>query len=293
MTEAEENKSIAKAKRQGKVAVVFGAIVLGLSLAVTLIFVCAIWDVLEIRSGTKLLDAQATGQMGDFFGGVVGTLIALVAVLFFYGALRIQQAELLQSIQATRMTADGIKEQNKIHRAEKEFTVVLSLIESMAQISEGQWNQHATEGPTRVKNLLFDWRALPAESQIQNGSEFKPTREAEGASRFVQNCELVFHALTRKEESLDPIDFQVLIRKCHDLIPYQGLADIVRDIKLYHGSLVGARNLEHASERAIEGRDYTLDLMRRSAAVFSSWADLYLGKSAAKKLIPDLEDMDR
>ena len=57
------------------------------------------------------LDIEVTGQFGDFFGGVVGSLWALAGVLLYFSALKLQQEQLLEQKKDIKLNERLISQQ--------------------------------------------------------------------------------------------------------------------------------------------------------------------------------------
>lgn len=61
-----------------------------LGIAITHIFIYSVSNSFFLYTGSGILDMQATGQVGDFIGGVVGTIVGAISVLLLFKTLKVQ-----------------------------------------------------------------------------------------------------------------------------------------------------------------------------------------------------------
>lgn len=66
------------------------------------------------------LDESIVGQFGDFIGGVVGTLIAFVAAILYYVALKEQRKDITLNAEAIKLQTNSLKIQSEEFKAQKE-----------------------------------------------------------------------------------------------------------------------------------------------------------------------------
>jgi hypothetical protein len=71
---------------------VFSAVSILIGITILIVFIIKLSSEYTVSSSPILLDK--TGQVGDFIGGLIGTLWALTGVLLFYSSLRLQRKEL-------------------------------------------------------------------------------------------------------------------------------------------------------------------------------------------------------
>lgn len=62
-------------------------------------------------SNMNSLDVEVTGQFGDFFGGVVGSLWALAGVLLYFSALKLQQEQLREQKRDIKLNEKLVSQQ--------------------------------------------------------------------------------------------------------------------------------------------------------------------------------------
>lgn len=113
------------------------AIASGLSGVIVLIaFVLLLWW--KGHGPTAEVDAAKTGQIGDFIGGVAGSLFALAAGLLFYLTLTLQRREFKNSLVELRLTRQALYKTAEHHehtlavmREEKEFNVCITAIKDL------------------------------------------------------------------------------------------------------------------------------------------------------------------
>jgi uncharacterized protein YoxC len=69
---------------------------------------------------TNTLDESKMGQLGDFIGGISGTLVALVGVVLYYVALREQRKEIKINQEALNLQITALNHQVDEFKAQKE-----------------------------------------------------------------------------------------------------------------------------------------------------------------------------
>ena len=72
----------------------FAYLVTFIGFVVTAVFIWVLWDLYSIGGNMYSDDMAQTGQVGDFFGGVVGSIWALAGVFLYFSAIRLQNKEL-------------------------------------------------------------------------------------------------------------------------------------------------------------------------------------------------------
>lgn len=112
----------------------YAAVIAGLGVLV--LFAVKLWS--EGYWADGQLSLTNSGTVGDFIGGVAGSLFALAGVLLFYVALSLQRKEFRNSLQELRITSQALKDTEKHHRdtlqlmrEEKEFGVCHVAVEGL------------------------------------------------------------------------------------------------------------------------------------------------------------------
>lgn len=92
-----------------------------LIIASFIVFVAALIIFICCGSWTysTVLDEAKVGTFGDFIGGVVGTLLAFVASVLYYVALKEQRAELSQNKESVKLQTEALQQQIKEFEAQK------------------------------------------------------------------------------------------------------------------------------------------------------------------------------
>lgn len=98
-------------ERTGTILIVISAIVFISSIIVFVAF--GSWQF------SSILDETKVGTFGDFIGGVVGTLLAFVASILYYVALKEQRKELSQNHEAIRLQTKALNQQIEEFEAQK------------------------------------------------------------------------------------------------------------------------------------------------------------------------------
>lgn len=65
-----------------------------IGLIISIVFVCVIWPQYSIGGDLDADDMAQTGQVGDFIGGIVGSIWALAGVFLYFSAIKLQTKEL-------------------------------------------------------------------------------------------------------------------------------------------------------------------------------------------------------
>lgn len=98
-------------ERTGTFLIVISAIVF--IFAIIVFVTCGSWQF------STILDETKVGTFGDFIGGVVGTLLAFVASILYYVALKEQRKELSQNHEAIRLQTEALNQQIEEFEAQK------------------------------------------------------------------------------------------------------------------------------------------------------------------------------
>ena len=80
----------------------FSYLVTAVGFIITAVFIWVLWDLYSIGGDIDAEDMAQTGQVGDFFGGVVGSIWALAGVFLYFSAIKMQRKELSNQIAAER-----------------------------------------------------------------------------------------------------------------------------------------------------------------------------------------------
>lgn len=73
-----------------------------IGLIISIVFICVIWSQYSIGGDLDADDMAQTGQVGDFIGGIVGSIWALAGVFLYFSAIRLQTKELASQARAER-----------------------------------------------------------------------------------------------------------------------------------------------------------------------------------------------
>ena len=162
-------------------------------------------------------NASRTGQIGDFIGGVTGSLFSLAAGLLFYLTLTLQRKEfrnslkeLKQSRRALKLSAMHQEATVSVMRQEKEFTVCLHAIQNTVQKVE-RFSYYQHQGLSAIEVVVRKWESLFEDLPLTRGSGmFRGLRTTEKLfTGFNQLDELniymywVLHAINRKDLAKD------------------------------------------------------------------------------------------
>ena len=82
--------------------IIISYLIFGIGLAISIILIYILYQHTSLVTESDSINEELTGVIGDFFGGVVGTLFALVSVLLFYLAFQHQKRELKSTNEAFR-----------------------------------------------------------------------------------------------------------------------------------------------------------------------------------------------
>ncbi len=117
--------------------------------------------------GIPTLSLGNSGLVGDFIGGVSGSLFALAGMLLFYLALTLQRKEFQNSLKELRISSAALAATEEHHRdtlrvmsEEKEFNVCLAAIKDLKE----EWK----DGRSLGSPLLGHWRSRYGEAHFLN-----------------------------------------------------------------------------------------------------------------------------
>lgn len=100
-----------------------------IGLIISIVFICVIWSQYSIGGDLDADDMAQTGQVGDFIGGIVGSIWALAGVFLYFSAIRLQTKEL--SRQAS--TEDENRYTEQIKQLENTFFNLLNIQQNIKQ----------------------------------------------------------------------------------------------------------------------------------------------------------------
>lgn len=139
-----------------------------------IVFICFIaflsFDGYGIRG--KDINMNATGQVGDFIGGVVGSLWSLVSVLLFYRALTLQREDLQNQ-----------REELRLGRLEFTVNRITNIIYKQAEIFNGlsfvhvqsrkicNWDKHMSDLPSHMSKYSDNISAANVDKDLQRQIE--------------------------------------------------------------------------------------------------------------------------
>jgi hypothetical protein len=69
---------------------------------------------------SQTLDESKIGQFGDFIGGVIGTILAFVAAVLYYVALKEQRKDIAINQEAAKLQNEALKKQIEEFEKQKE-----------------------------------------------------------------------------------------------------------------------------------------------------------------------------
>lgn len=90
----------------GIILLIISVISIGTGMIVTYIFISKIAATVSLINGAEQIDQQLTGVIGDFIGGVVGTIWSFAGVILFFLALRLQSKELSLQLEELKNTKE-------------------------------------------------------------------------------------------------------------------------------------------------------------------------------------------
>ncbi|MBL1411506.1 hypothetical protein [Sphingobacterium faecale] len=104
-----------------------------LSIITTIILILNLYKEYSLFEGE--LNMEHTGYVGDFFGGVVGSLIGLLSVLLLYKTLRFQQLEINNNSISSKLqwSTDLLIKLISDLKAETHYQTMLSLSETLGE----------------------------------------------------------------------------------------------------------------------------------------------------------------
>ncbi len=105
-------------------------------------------------SFSKKIDEAIVGQFGDFVGGVVGTLFALVGVVLYYVALTEQRKDLKINQDNLKIQTDALKQQIEEFKAQKEeMAETRKVYEQQTELFQEQTNLYREQSEAMKKQV--------------------------------------------------------------------------------------------------------------------------------------------
>lgn len=95
----------------GIILLIISVISIVIGITVTYIFVSKLSSTVSLVNGREQIDQQLTGIIGDFIGGIVGTIWSFAGVILFFLALRLQSKELSLQLEELKDTREVFKTQ--------------------------------------------------------------------------------------------------------------------------------------------------------------------------------------
>jgi|GEM_PF-5031710 len=226
----------------------WGAIISGgLGVLVLAVFVGLLW--MAGDRPVSQFDAGRTGQIGDFVGGVSGSLFALAAGLLFYLTLTLQRREFKNSLTELQTSSTALKRtvrnQRKtllIMRQEKEFSVCLTAVQNTTtELEEFVFGQ--SNGSIAVSALVEFWNRLVSKGTQEGGNTdagvFLEMRNIEEIFRGFDKIEALnvhmywtLHAINMKEIANDDRDYlnSLISPVIHSLVKAQGTLVLIQQM---------------------------------------------------------------
>lgn len=124
-----------------------------IGLIIIIVFLIIITKKLTI--GSENLDMAATGQVGDFVGGLVGSMWAFAGVILFFLALRLQRKEFSSQTEQLSLQKDELKLQRKeLKNQRQEFRIgrITNIIYKQKEIIDSKVKELHLSVPTRKIN---------------------------------------------------------------------------------------------------------------------------------------------
>lgn len=146
--------------------IVISYLIFTIGLAISIVLMYILYQHTSLVTESDAINNELTGVIGDFFGGVVGTLFALVSVLLFYLAFQHQKRELKSTNEAfSRQQFENtffnlLRNQDDIRG--KVFTVGKKDIEINYDLHQSEWKKVETQFQS------FEFFDLVREKMISN-----------------------------------------------------------------------------------------------------------------------------
>lgn len=174
-------------------------VLLGIGILIIVIAVIVFLVKENVFITSQFVKADKVGQLGDFVGGVVGSLWALAGVILFYVALNKQK----ESLGLQRKELISTKEEFILNRITNLLYHQLERIE--AQIESFEISQHHITGNTKYKGFVAITRLTTDIKYLKNSSDTIEKKE-----EYIKNL----HDTTANNFSA----FLVLFLKSTDII---------------------------------------------------------------------------
>ena len=177
------------------------------------------------------IKSDKIGQLGDYFGGVIGSLWALAGVILFYVALKRQTEALEDQKESTKATVESLKIQSK--------ELQLQSKELQLQREELQ-NTREEFKINRLTNILF--KQVELINNIISNSKFFAEHKGEIPEKQLTIDKLIFILDTLKSRSNDKSSYQRM-----DFLITLNTGRIIRLLASVHAFLEGFEKLLNKS----------------------------------------------
>lgn len=181
---------------------------------VTYIFISKLSTTVSLVNSGEQIDQQLTGVIGDFIGGIVGTIWSFAGVILFFLALRLQSKELSLQLEELKDTREVFKTQ----RFENTFFNLLknqNEIRLSTELKETNFNHQTQENENtyfrgysafeEIKAYMFrakenmDTNITKAEKALAKDSEW----EQESVEQYLESLHR-HYSITYEKLKLNP-----------------------------------------------------------------------------------------
>lgn len=139
---------------------------------------------------SSVLDEAKVGTFGDFVGGVVGTLLAFVASILYYVALKKQQEELLQNQEALTLQTEALNRQIEEFKQQSEEMVLTREVYKLQNetMKEEERTMHLQQFDSHFFGFFQVYRDLKHKLNKENSDFFNELLVQIDQSIFFSNC---------------------------------------------------------------------------------------------------------
>lgn len=141
----------------GIILLIISVISIIIGITVTYIFVSKLSTTVSLVNGKEQIDQQLTGIIGDFIGGIVGTIWSFAGVILFFLALRLQSKEL-------SLQLEELKDTREVFKTQQFENTFFNLLKNQNEI---RLNTELKQTKYNYKTLEYDYTYLRGYSTFE------------------------------------------------------------------------------------------------------------------------------
>lgn len=212
----------------GIILLIISIISIFIGIYISITFLVKISSSFRLIKNGELLDEQLTGVVGDFVGGVVGTIWSFAGVILFFLALRLQSKELSLQLEELKSTRGVFKTQQfentffNLLKNHNEIRLGTELIEENYSLIQGENQIKYVKGNSafeKIKTHLFkekenlEKNVLKAQKALSSESDWKEEEINEFFKKIEDHYTVTYDELVDKPELKSKAIFKLTFKE--------------------------------------------------------------------------------